>query len=100
MEKFDLATVLRGEFLEKGNKKIAQAVRHCKKYSENTQIRKVMLEASIFPEAGTGDIIIQGDVKISLPGMKDSERFILAKKLVEKNGQLTFESKKDPKVSK
>lgn len=100
-EKFDLAKTMRGEYVKKANSAIAQAVRHCKKHPEISGIRKVVLEQQVFIDKESGDITIVGDIKASFPGLRDQERFILARKLVEQNGQLTFESAaKDPAVKK
>lgn len=80
------------------NENTATAVKHVIKHREVTGIRKVVLELSVFADQ-SGDVCITGDVKLKLPGVSASERFVVAKQLVEQNGQLVFPVTKDPKVA-
>jgi len=96
-EKFDVVKVLRGKLVGLMNEKAAVAVKHVAKHREVTGIRKVVLELSVFSDQ-SGDVCITGDVKLKLPGVSESERFVVAKQLIEQNGQLVFPATKDPKT--
>lgn len=98
-ERFDIVKVLRGKLVALVNERTAQAVKHVSKHKEITGLRKVVLEISVFADQ-SGDVCVQGDVKIALPGVRDSERFVIAKQIIEQNGQLVFPAAKDPKVQK